>query len=87
MGSARSLIHNSGSQGILLKNCIVQQKRDRIGGKFLPNSSVVVELALGGEGYEEKQDAIASFLLSQFLELNSKFANYVISHFLPMRKI
>ncbi len=53
---------------------VLQVKEDADQNKFL---SVVVELAPGVEGSEEKQAAIASSILSQLLRLNSEFANYV----------
>jgi phenylacetate-CoA ligase len=52
----------------------LQVKEDADKNRFL---SVVVELAPGVEGSEEKRDAIASSILSQLLRLNSEFANYV----------
>ena len=53
---------------------VLQVKEDEDKNRFL---SVVVELAPGVEGSEEKQNAIASSILSQLLRLNSEFANYV----------
>lgn len=53
---------------------VLQVKEDEDQNRFL---SVVVELAPGGEGSEEKRNAIASSILSQLLRLNSEFANYV----------
>ncbi|MEP0779156.1 phenylacetate--CoA ligase family protein [Microcoleus sp. ZQ-A2] len=53
---------------------VLQVKEDADQDRFL---SVVVELAPGSEASEEKQDAIASSILSQLLRLNSEFANYV----------
>ena len=53
---------------------VLQIKEDADQNRFL---SVVVELAPGGEGSEEKREAIASSILSQLLRLNSEFANYV----------
>jgi phenylacetate-CoA ligase len=53
---------------------VLQVKEDADQDRFL---SVVVELAPGSEGSEEKRNAIASSILSQLLRLNSEFANYV----------
>jgi phenylacetate-CoA ligase len=53
---------------------VLQVKEDADKNRFL---SVVVELAPGVEGSEEKRNAIASSILSQLLRLNSEFANYV----------
>ena len=53
---------------------VLQVKEDADQNRFL---SVVVELAPGVEGSEEKREAIASSILSQLLRLNSEFANYV----------
>jgi phenylacetate-CoA ligase len=53
---------------------VLQVKEDADKNRFL---SVVVELAPGVEGSEEKREAIASSILSQLLRLNSEFANYV----------
>lgn len=53
---------------------VLQVKEDVDQDRFL---SVIVELAPGVEGSEEKRDAIASSILSQLLRLNSEFANYV----------
>lgn len=53
---------------------VLQVKEDADKNRFL---SVVVELAPGLEGSEEKREAIASSILSQLLRLNSEFANYV----------
>lgn len=53
---------------------VMQVQEDADQNRFL---SVVVELAPGGEGSEEKRNAIASSILSQLLRLNSEFANYV----------
>jgi phenylacetate-CoA ligase len=53
---------------------VLQVKEDADKNRFL---SVVVELAPGVEGSEEKRDAIASSILSQLRRLNSEFANYV----------
>ncbi|MEH2445749.1 MAG: phenylacetate--CoA ligase family protein [Nostoc sp.] len=53
---------------------VLQVQEDADKNRFL---SVVVELAPGVEGSEEKKEAIASSILSQLLRLNSEFANYV----------
>jgi phenylacetate-CoA ligase len=53
---------------------VLQVTEDADKNRFL---SVVVELAPGVEGNEEKREAIASSILSQLLRLNSEFANYV----------
>ncbi|MEW6491985.1 MAG: phenylacetate--CoA ligase family protein [Cyanobacteriota bacterium] len=53
---------------------VLQVKEDADQNRFL---SVVVELAPGVEASEEKQNAIASSIVSQLLRLNSEFANYV----------
>ena len=53
---------------------VLQVREDADKNRFL---SVVVELAPGEEGSEEKQNAIASSILTQLLRLNSEFANYV----------
>lgn len=53
---------------------VLQVKEDGDKNRFL---SVVVELASGVTGSEEKQNAIASSILTQLLHLNSEFANYV----------
>jgi phenylacetate-CoA ligase len=53
---------------------VLQVKEDADKNRFL---SVVVELAPGVEGSEEKREAIAASILSQVLRLNSEFANYV----------
>ncbi len=53
---------------------VLQVKEDADKNRFL---SVVVELAPGVEGSENKKEAIASSILSQLLRLNSEFANYV----------
>lgn len=53
---------------------VLQVKEDADKNKYL---FVVVELAPGVEGSEEKKEAIASSILSQLLRLNSEFANYV----------
>lgn len=53
---------------------VLQVKEDADKNRFL---SIVVELAPGVEASEEKQQAIASSILSQLLRLNSEFANYV----------
>ncbi len=53
---------------------VLQVKEDADKNRFL---SVVVELAPGVEGSEDKKQAIASSILSQLLRLNSEFANYV----------
>jgi phenylacetate-CoA ligase len=53
---------------------VLQVKEDPDQNRFL---SVVVELAPGVEGSEEKKNAIASSIVSQLLRLNSEFANYV----------
>lgn len=53
---------------------VLQVKEDADKNRFL---SVVVELAPEVEGSDEKQNAIASSILSQLLRLNSEFANYV----------
>jgi phenylacetate-CoA ligase len=53
---------------------VLQVKEDADKNRFL---SVVVELAPGVEGSEDKQEAIANSIHSQLLWLNSEFANYV----------
>jgi len=53
---------------------VLQVKEDADKNRFL---AVVVELAPGVEGSEEKKQAIASSILAQLLRLNSEFANYV----------
>ena len=53
---------------------VLQVKEDADKNRFL---SVVVELAPGVDGSEEKREAIASSIHSQLLRLNSEFANYV----------
>lgn len=53
---------------------VLQVKEDADKNRFL---SVVVELAPGVEGSEEKRQAIATSIHSQLLRLNSEFANYV----------
>jgi phenylacetate-CoA ligase len=53
---------------------VLQVKEDTDKNRFL---SVIVELAPGVESSEDKQQAIASSILSQMLRLNSEFANYV----------
>jgi len=53
---------------------VLQVKEDADKNRFL---SVVVELAPGVEGSEEKREAIASSIHSHLLRLNSEFANYV----------
>ncbi|WP_250122559.1 phenylacetate--CoA ligase family protein [Chroococcidiopsis sp. CCMEE 29] len=53
---------------------VLQVKEDADKNRFL---SVVVELAPGVEGSEEKQEAIASSIHSHLLRLNSEFSNYV----------
>ncbi|MDZ7955944.1 phenylacetate--CoA ligase family protein [Nostoc sp. DedQUE09] len=53
---------------------VLQVKEDADKNRFL---SVVVELAVGVEGSEDRREAIASSILSQLLRLNSEFANYV----------
>lgn len=53
---------------------VLQVKEDTDKNRFL---SVVVELAPGVEGSEEKREAIATSIQSQLLRLNSEFANYV----------
>ncbi len=53
---------------------VLQVKEDADKNRFL---SVVVELAPGVEGSEEKREAIATSIQSQLLRLNSEFANYV----------
>ncbi|MBW4676664.1 MAG: phenylacetate--CoA ligase family protein [Desmonostoc geniculatum HA4340-LM1] len=53
---------------------VLQVKEDADKNRFL---SVVVELAPGIEGSEDRREAIASSILSQLLRLNSEFANYV----------
>ncbi len=53
---------------------VLQVKENADKNRFL---SVVVELAPGVEGSEEKREAIASSILSQLRRLNSEFANYV----------
>ncbi|MBE9127362.1 MULTISPECIES: phenylacetate--CoA ligase family protein [unclassified Coleofasciculus] len=53
---------------------VLQVQEDGDQNRFL---SVVVELAPGVEGSEEKRDAVASAIVSQLRRLNSEFANYV----------
>ncbi|MCU0543115.1 MAG: phenylacetate--CoA ligase family protein [Oscillatoriaceae cyanobacterium Prado104] len=53
---------------------VLQVKEDADRNRLL---SIVVELAAGVEGDEEKTSAIASSILSQLRRLNSEFANYV----------
>ncbi|MGB7712415.1 MAG: phenylacetate--CoA ligase family protein [Microcoleus sp.] len=53
---------------------VLQVREDSDRNRFL---SVVVELAPGVDGDEEKKRAIASSILSQLRRLNSEFANYV----------
>jgi phenylacetate-CoA ligase len=53
---------------------VLQVQEDADKNRFL---SVVVELAPGVEGSEEKRQTIASSILSQLKRLNSEFANYV----------
>lgn len=53
---------------------VLQVKENADKNRFL---SVVVELAPGVEGSEEKIEAIASSILAQLRRLNSEFANYV----------
>lgn len=53
---------------------VMQVQEDADKNRFL---SVVVELAPGVAGSEEKQEAIASSIHEQLLRLNSEFANYV----------
>ncbi|MEP0745746.1 phenylacetate--CoA ligase family protein [Trichocoleus sp. AS-A2] len=53
---------------------VMQVQEDADKNRFL---SVVVELAPQVEASEDKQEAIASSILSQLLHLNSEFANYV----------
>jgi phenylacetate-CoA ligase len=53
---------------------VLQVQEDTDKNRFL---SVVVELAPGIEGGEEKRQTIASSILSQLKRLNSEFANYV----------
>jgi phenylacetate-CoA ligase len=53
---------------------VLQVKEDSDRNRFL---AVVVELAPGVEGTEDKQAAIAASIQTQLLRLNSEFANYV----------
>lgn len=53
---------------------VLQVKEDSELRRFL---AIVVELAPGVEGSEEKKEAIATSIHSQLLRLNSEFANYV----------
>lgn len=53
---------------------VLQVTEDADQNRFL---SVVVELAPGVEGSEDKRQAITASILSQLLRLNSEFANYV----------
>jgi len=53
---------------------VLQVNEDVDKNRFL---SVVVELAPGVEGSEEKTGAIAHSILTQLKRLNSEFANYV----------
>ena len=53
---------------------MLQVKEDQDQNRFL---SVVVELASGLEGSEEKIIQITNSILAQLLRLNSEFANYV----------
>ncbi|MBD6616987.1 phenylacetate--CoA ligase family protein [Komarekiella sp. 'clone 1'] len=57
---------------------VLQVKEDADKNRFL---SVVVELASGVEGNEDKQQTIAFSILSQLVRLNSEFANYVPSEY------
>lgn len=53
---------------------VLEAKEDADRNRFL---SVVVELAPGVAGDEQKQHAIAKSILAQLMRLNSEFANYV----------
>jgi phenylacetate-CoA ligase len=53
---------------------VLQVKEDADQNRFL---YVVVELAPGVEGSEDKRQAIMASILSQLLRLNSEFAHYV----------
>jgi phenylacetate-CoA ligase len=53
---------------------VLQAKEDSDRNRFL---SVVVELAPGVDGGEDRQAAIAASIQAQLLRLNSEFANYV----------
>ncbi|AFY43387.1 phenylacetate--CoA ligase family protein [Nostoc sp. PCC 7107] len=53
---------------------VLQVKEDADKNRFL---SVVVELAPGVEGSEDKRQAITESILAQMLRLNGEFANYV----------
>jgi phenylacetate-CoA ligase len=57
---------------------VLQVREDADKNRFL---SVVVELAPGVDGSEEKRQAITSSIVSQLLRLNSEFANYVPSEY------
>ncbi len=53
---------------------VMQVKEDDDRNEFL---SIVVELAPGAEGNEEKREAIANAIKHHLCRLNSEFANYV----------
>jgi phenylacetate-CoA ligase len=53
---------------------VLQVKEDSDRNRYL---SVVVELAPGLDGSDDKQEAIAASIQTQLLRLNSEFANYV----------
>ncbi|HEY9850856.1 MAG TPA: phenylacetate--CoA ligase family protein [Leptolyngbyaceae cyanobacterium] len=67
-------LEQPGIRELVTGKFVLQVKEDDDRNKFL---SVVVELAPGVEGDEEKKNAIASSILSQLQRLNSEFANYV----------
>jgi len=67
-------LEQPGIQGWVTGKFVLQVQEDTDQNRFL---SVVVELAPGEEENPEKQQAIASSILTQLLRLNSEFANYV----------
>ncbi|MBW4559436.1 MAG: phenylacetate--CoA ligase family protein [Trichormus sp. ATA11-4-KO1] len=67
-------LEQSGIPAWVTGKFVLQVQEDADKNRFL---SVVVELAPGVEGSEDKRQAIASSILSQLLRLNSEFANYV----------
>ncbi|YAF97548.1 MAG: phenylacetate--CoA ligase family protein [Nodularia sp. CChRGM 3473] len=67
-------LEQSGIPAWVTGKFVLQVQEDADKNRFL---SVVVELAPGIEGSEDKKQAIASSILSQLLRLNSEFANYV----------
>ncbi len=67
-------LEQSGIKEWVTGKFVLQVKEDADKNRFL---SVVVELAPGVEGSEQKREAIATSIQSQLLRLNSEFANYV----------